>query len=206
MAKYTEFDPQRDYTKDLQREDIREENGREFVYLRGLEKLARARGVKSARVVKLEQMTIGNAEGATKVNGVILTYEYEFIDGAAYQGTADATLQNCDGDFRLYLSAMAESRAKARALRTAFGIGLCSVEEKADATLEVDDDLGPIGDDQIRLIHNLCTKYDIGMPQLLGMLEVPRRVKKLKELTKSEGRELSVKLNSSTQRKRALKS
>lgn len=197
------FDPSHDYTKDLDGGDIREEDGREFVFLRGLEKLARARGVVSARAVRLEPMIMTKSGGDSRVAGIFCTYEYSFVDGGVYQGSADATIINCDGNFKLYLTAMAESRAKARALRTAFGIGMCSVEEKSDATYKIDEDIGPIDDAQIVLIQTLAAKHNLGLAEILELLEVPRKVERLKELTKDEGRELAIKLNKHKPRRRS---
>jgi hypothetical protein len=189
------FNPHHDYTKDLDDGDIKIENGRSFVYLKGLEKLARRRGVVGAKCIKLEPMPCSHTDGRSFVGGIYCTYEYSFVDGGVYQGSADATLKNCDGNFKLYLTAMAESRAKARALRTAFGIGMCSVEEKSDATVKTDQDIGPIDDAQIVLIRTLAKKHDMGKDDVLNLLDIPRNIKRLKELTKEEGRELAVKLN-----------
>lgn len=183
------FDPFYDYTKDLKDDELKYENGKPFVYLKGLERLAKERGVRNAVTVKLEPI------GSASFHGVICTYQYSFDDGRIYTGSADATVKNCDGNFKLYLTAMAESRAKARALRTAFGITLCSVEEKSDATVEADPVLGPIGADQIHLIKLQATKHNLGKAEIFNLLEVPRDAKELKNLTKQEGIEILTALN-----------
>ena len=189
------FDPNHDYTKDLDHGDIKTEDGRSFVYLKGLEKLARSRGVVSAKCLRMETMPVSHSDGRSFIGGIFCTYEYSFADGGVYQGSADATLKNCDGNFKLYLTAMAESRAKARALRTSFGIGMCSVEEKSDATVKLDDDIGPIDDAQIMLIQMLAKKHNFGKEDVLALLDVPRSVNSMKNLTREEGRELAIKLN-----------
>lgn len=52
------------------------------------------------------------------------------IDGVGeYSGSADATESNTREGFGNYLAAMAETRARARAFRTALGIQRCSKEE-----------------------------------------------------------------------------
>ena len=188
------FDPTHDYTKDISQGDIKTEDGRDFVFLRGLEALARQRGVVSAKCVRMEPMAM-TSEEKTYTYGFYCTYEYSFVDGGSYQGSAYATIKNCDGNFRLYLTAMAESRAKARALRTSFGIGLCSVEEKSDASYKTDSDLGPIDDAQLVLIRKLATQHNFDKAQVLELLDIPRQVNKMEELTKQEGTELSCKLN-----------
>lgn len=193
MSTSKAFDPSYDYNKDLKEDEFKYEKGRPFVYLKGLERLAKERGVKTARPTNVMQLG---------TSGVLITYEYSFDDGRSYAGTADATTKNCDGNFKLYLSAMAESRAKARALRTAFGITTCSVEEKSDMTIAQDPDLGPIGDEQIHLIKMKATELKLGKEDLFGMLEVTRDIKELKKLSKEEGLEIITCLNKLSKKKK----
>lgn len=198
------FDPMYDYTNDLTDSDIKVEDGREFVFLRGLERLAKERGVKSATCSRLEPIKYVK-NNQVYLGGVICTYEYIFEDGRVYQGTADATIINCDGNFKLYLSAMAESRAKARALRTAFGISMCSVEEKSNVNvkdLSDDNDLGPIQDYQIAAIKIVAERNGYSKEDVLTMLEVPRKITTLKELTSSEAKEIINKINKPPRRRK----
>jgi hypothetical protein len=190
------YDPLHDYSKDLKEDEFKYEKGRPFVYLHGLERLAKERGVVYARPTNVMQLG---------TSGVLVTYEYGFQDGRSYAGTADATTKNCDGNFKLYLSAMAESRARARALRIAFGIKTCSVEEKSDMTIATDPELGPIGDEQIHLIKMKATELNLGKPELFTMLEVPRSVTDLKKLTKEEGLEIITSLNKLSRKKKKRK-
>lgn len=186
IPKFKPFDPDHDYGKDLREDEFKYEKGRPFVYLHGLERLAKERGVRSARPTNVMQLG---------TNGVLVTYEYTFRDGCSYAGTADATTKNCDGNFKLYLSAMAESRARARALRVAFSIKTCSVEEKSDMTIKEDPALGPIGDEQIHLIKLKAKEHSLGKADLFSMLEVPSSASELKKLTKEEGLEIITALN-----------
>jgi len=187
------YDPMYDYNKDLKEDEFKYEKGKPFVYLKGLERLAKERGVTYARPTNVMQLG---------TSGVLITYEYSFDDGRSYAGTADATSKNCDGNFKLYLSAMAESRAKARALRTAFAITTCSVEEKSNMTVAMDIDLGPIGDEQIHLIKMKATELALGKNDLFKMLEVPRPLTDLKKLTKEEGLEIITTLNKLSRKKK----
>ena len=187
------FDPAYDYNKDLKEDEFKHEKGRPFVYLKGLERLAKERGVLYARPTNIMQLG---------TSGVLVTYEYGIEDGRCYAGTADATTKNCDGNFKLYLSAMAESRAKARALRTAFGITTCSVEEKSDMTVAQDPELGPIGDEQIHLIKMKAVEFNLTKFDLFEMLEVPRKLSDLKKLTKEEGLEIIGQLNKLSRKKK----
>ena len=190
------FDPAYDYNKDLKEDEFKHEKGRPFVYLKGLERLAKERGVLYARPTNVMQLG---------TSGVLITYEYSFEDGRSYAGTADATTKNCDGNFKLYLSAMAESRAKARALRTAFGITTCSVEEKSNMTVVQDPELGPIGDEQIHLIKMKATELNLSKSELFAMLQVPRNLSDLKKLTKEEGLEIIGALNKLSRKKKKKK-
>ena len=190
------FDPNRNYNDSLNDDEIKIENGRPFVFLKGLERLAKERGVRSAKTVRLDQIS------SDAVIGFICTYEYTFDDGRTYQGSADATSKNCDGNFRLYLTAMAESRAKARALRTAFAITTCSWEEKSNATYADDPHLGKIGEEQIMLIRKLATQHSIGKSQLFELMDIPRIVKDINELTRSEAIEIISGLNKMSKPKR----
>lgn len=196
LAGPKKFDPAHDYNKDLKEDEFKHEKGRPFVYLRGLERLAKERGVQYAGPTNVMQLG---------TSGVLITYQYKFDDGRTYAGTADATTKNCDGNFKLYLSAMAESRAKARALRTAFGITTCSVEEKSDMTIAQDPELGPIGDEQLHLIKLKANILSLGKADLFKMLEVPRNLTDLKKLTKEEALEILAALNKLSRNKKTRK-
>jgi hypothetical protein len=191
-TKFRQFDPGVDYTSLLTTSEIKEEDGRQFVYLRGLERLAKERGIVSAMCVRLDEMKHNK--------GIICTYQYGFKDGCIYHGSADATPGNCEGDFGAYLTAMAESRAKARALRTAFGISMCSVEEKADVVVIEDAGSTSIEDHQLQAIKFLAKQKELGKDDVLGLLSKPRAVGDMRELTKEEGRELISRLNEQKQK------
>lgn len=181
------FDIKKDYSKELLPDEIKTEDGKQFVFLRGLERLAKERGIKAAICVRLEPLP----------RGMYCTYRYEFFDGCIYEGSADATIDNCDGNFKLYTTAMAESRSKARALRTALGISMCSVEEKSDADARIlqIEDTAPIEPHQVVLIRNMASKLAIGKTEIISLLDIPRDVARVDDFTRLEGRELMSKMN-----------
>lgn len=198
LTKFRIFDPTVDYTSLLTTSEIKEEGGRQFVYLRGLERLAKERGIINAICIRLEEMRDSR--------GVIATYQYGFVDGCIYQGSADATKANCEGNFGAYLTAMAESRAKARALRTAFGISMCSVEEKADIVVMEDADSSAIEDHQLQAIKFLAKQKEFANKEdVLALLSKSRPINDMRELTKEEGRELIKALNDTKQAKAGAK-
>lgn len=180
----TQFDPTKDYSKSLNPDELKSEGKKTFVFLRGLERLAKERGVLEAVCTRLEQLG---------TSGVMCTYSYSFVDGAIYQGSADATVKNCDGNFKLYLTAMAESRAKARALRTAFAITLCSVEEKSNVDIADDRDLGPAEGHQIVAIKNIAKEKGLVKEQVLELMDIPKT--DFKKLSREEARSLIAALN-----------
>ena len=100
---------------------------------------------------------------------------------------------------------MAESRAKARALRTAFGISMCSVEEKADIVVMEDTDNSAIEDHQLQAIKFLATNKGLGKDEVLAFLSKPRPIGDMREMTKEEGRELIKALNDTKPAKAGVK-
>jgi len=181
------FDPTYDYIQDVAEEDIKVEGDKKFIYLRGLEKLARDRGLKGT-ASRPVPMSAGN-----NFYGVMCTYTYHFEDGT-YEGSADATIESCKGDFGKFLTAIAESRAKARALRAAFNISLCSVEEKGAALEDfVSAPVSKIGAHQEMLICHLREKLGISEADLIRDVigkEVP-----IKSLSMDDGIALITHLN-----------
>lgn len=187
------FDFRKDFSKDLRPEEIMKKDGRDYVFLRGLERLAKERGVIEAR-------SIIHSTPSPESPCAVVTYGYRFMDGAYYEGSADATTNNCDKGFKLYLTAMAEARAKARALRTAFGISLCSVEEIATEPQAEDETQVVANDQQKFLIKHLASKNSLGMEDVLKMGEVD--VKNIDDLTKAEAKFLIANLNKPAARRK----
>lgn len=188
------FDYKKDWSQELKKEEILKKDGKDYVFLRGLERLAKERGIKEA-ISKII------ATPSPECPCAVVTYGYRFIDGAYYEGSADATTNNCDKGFRLYLTGMAEARAKARALRTAFGISLCSVEEIANEPIEEDETVVAANDQQKFLIQHLATKNGIQIPEVLNMNEKVK-AKSIEDLTKYEAKVLIAALNKPSRRKK----
>jgi hypothetical protein len=183
MAK-TPYDSERDYVKDLKKNEVYEKDEEHFVYLRGLQRLARERGIKRTES-KVRQCP------ATDHPVAVVTYGFEFEDGAYYEASADAHQKNVKPEMVIYLTAIAEARAKARALRDAFGISLCSVEELGSQENKENE---PIDDTQIQGIKMLMKRKGLtpdGTLALIGKNDVGD----FSELSKADGRILMKKLN-----------
>lgn len=178
------FDPNHNYAEDLQKNEVWEKDGDNFVYLRGLLRLAHERGITrtSSRVAQAPAVDHPVA---------VVTYGYEFADGAYIEASADAHNKNTKPEMQIYLTAIAEARAKARALRDAFNISLCSVEEIGSVETR---DNEPIDGSQIQGIKMLMKRQNLNGLEALALID-KSDVGELSELNKTEGRLLMKKLN-----------
>ncbi|PON16420.1 hypothetical protein C2W62_18565 [Candidatus Entotheonella serta] len=99
--------------------DIR---GKQFVTYAGLLALAQQQGLQSLDVRFIDVQ----AEIATGVATAT------FQDGRSFTECGDATPANVSINIKPHFACMALTRAKARALRDALNIGMCSIEELSD--------------------------------------------------------------------------
>ena len=98
---------------------ITELHGKAFVQYTGLLALAHERGLVSlkARLISVTpELALAAAEAV-------------FADGRTFTEAADATPQNVGPQVKAHFTRMALTRAKARCLRDALNIGICSLEE-----------------------------------------------------------------------------
>lgn len=179
-----EYNPDEDYVKLLTEDELVVKDGRQFVYLKGLERLAKERGIRSKFI---DVCATPSKEAPLSV----IKVTYKFDDGRSYDGVADASDKNCKEKFRVYLTAMAESRAKARALRDAFGISLCSVEEVVDADDEIEN---PITDAQQHLIKMQMKEKEVTLEECATAIKL-KKLSSLEDLTKEQASTLIGKLN-----------
>lgn len=109
--------------------------GRQHVLFAGLLDEAHARGLVSIHTspVKIE-MDESTGEPLYAFFSATVTMK----DGRVFSGFGDATRKNVGGGIRPHLIRMAETRAKARALRDAVNIGATSLEELGEAEPEVE--------------------------------------------------------------------
>lgn len=97
-------------------------HGRDFVTFPGLLAMAHSAGLQS---LDAQFLTV-NAELATA------SATATFADGRVFSECGDATPSNVNKSIAPHFARMALTRAKARALRDALNIGMCSVEELAE--------------------------------------------------------------------------
>lgn len=106
--------------------------GRDFVTYEGLLNLAHEMGLQEIRT------NLVQIPGPTTDHTAICTAEVVLVkDGQihTYTGIGDASPRNVSRNVALHLLRMAETRAKARALRDAVNVGMCAVEELETAEL-----------------------------------------------------------------------
>ena len=109
----------------MREEYMIERQGKRFVLYAGLLEEAHARGLRSIETELLQIPGAGNGEVAI-ARAVVRTEDGKFT------GIGDASPQNVGRMIAPHIIRMAETRAKARALRDAINVGVASIEELGD--------------------------------------------------------------------------
>jgi hypothetical protein len=109
----------------LKKEFIVERNGRSFVLYAGLLDLAHERGLRS--------VTTTLVQIPSEVNGLTaICHATVETETGTFTGLGDASPENVSRMMTPHLIRMAETRAKARALRDAVNVGVTALEELGD--------------------------------------------------------------------------
>lgn len=120
----------------VKREFMVERNGRTFVLYAGLLDEAHRQGLKSI-TTQLIQVP-GPDNGYTAICQAVVE-----TSKGVFSGIGDASPENVPPQMRMHLIRMAETRAKARALRDAVNVGVAALEELAEEAEAVE--AGPAG-------------------------------------------------------------
>jgi hypothetical protein len=110
----------RDWNEELEDEDCVIQEGRRLPTLKGLQKLARQAGWNGS-----DSNIIIGGDGRL----VSATVTVAFEDGSVFSGSGDCNKNNSKPPYSYYPTAVAESRAMARALKIALGIFELTAEE-----------------------------------------------------------------------------
>ena len=114
----------------MREEYMIERQGKRFVLYAGLLEEAHSRGLRSIETELLQIPGVENGELAI-VKAVVRTEE------GKYSGIGDASPENVSRAIAPHLIRMAETRAKARALRDAINVGVTALEELGGGDEEV---------------------------------------------------------------------
>lgn len=109
-------------------------SGREFVTYEGLLDAAHKQGLTNIETSLIQAPNASNDNTAICQAVVTLT-DSETQSIRMFSGIGDASPRNVSRNVALHLIRMSETRAKARALRDAINVGMCSVEELESAEL-----------------------------------------------------------------------
>lgn len=112
----------------MKKEFIVERQGKSFVLYAGLLDEAHAQGLKSISTTLLQVPSEANG------NVAICQAVVEMENGRTFAGIGDASPRNVNEMMRTCLIRMAETRAKARAIRDAVNVGVVALEELEEAT------------------------------------------------------------------------
>lgn len=100
--------------------------GKQYVLFAGLLDEAHSRGLKG---IDTELIQVPNADNG---NIAIIKATVEMEDGRVFSGIGDASPENVGRNIAPHVIRMAETRAKARALRDAVNVGSTALEELSD--------------------------------------------------------------------------
>jgi len=177
----------------LTEEDLvrNEDTGRSCVVLRALQRLALEAGLIESGPVDLLYVPAGGM-------GVFqCIYEVKFEDGTTWRGAGDANKANTNEKFFAYPTAVAESRAEARALKKALGITMLAAEEiDMTAGMEVRPNQ-KISSNVVAAIESLIERHKLDTLDVITDVLPDRAdvVNTLNDLTTEEGQKVMAHLN-----------
>lgn len=184
-----------------------ENTGKQYVMLKGLQRVAREHGY-----IGSEQTHNYIAVGQFGIFQCV--YTAIFCDGPdilRWSGSADVNSSNTQEEFKKFPTAVAESRAEARALRKALGVEMLAFEEmgsvaSADRKTAANE---KISSQVVRSLEALMESKGVATQSLLKAVLSGERfeeVDSLKQMTAKEGADAMRWLNSSSAAKAKSKS
>jgi hypothetical protein len=157
--------------------------GRDFVTYEGLLDEAHARGLKSVRTTLVQVPTDANG------NIAICTAEVELVENGetkVFTGIGDANPRNVNRNIANHLIRMAETRAKARALRDATNVGMTAYEELEGADLASEE--RPSGSSRTLTVVTQSAKADVAQLATRSQIEKVSKEMQRTGFTPEQGR------------------
>ena len=125
--------------------------GKQYVLFAGLLDEAHSRGLKEIRTELVRVPTEENGRVA------IVKARVQMGDGGAFEGIGDASPENVGRNIVPHIIRMAETRAKARALRDACNVGALVLEDEADEPQQSRSGFQKAHKDQLDLLRQIAT-------------------------------------------------
>lgn len=157
--------------------------GREFVTYEGLLDAAHKQGLQEIRT-QLVQIP-GPQTDHTAICLAEVTLEQDGVS-RVFTGIGDASPRNVSRNVALHLIRMAETRAKARALRDAINVGMCAVEELEHGELPAEIGEGRREDRELDIDTRAATPE--GRPASKSQIDRVGREMKRVGMTPEDGR------------------
>lgn len=183
-----------DWDSKLTKDERGRMQGKDVVYLRGLRRLAELAGITVSQCVVL----------TPDPKLVQAVYSVSFDDGTTWVGTGDCNTKNTPEPFVNYPTAVAESRAEARALKKALGIYLLAAEEIGFESLEAAPTKS-IDASIVKAIETLCGSKGIDPVEVVEAVVTDKdramNISELGHLTSAEGQAAMAWLNEQSARK-----
>ena len=176
-----------DWQAQLRDDEVGRDGNTEFVFIKGLRRLAKEKGIQWEDHMIAPAIVMKRPDNGAEYPFVQVKYTVQFLDGTRWSDVADAHTYNVQGMFSAYPTAMAATRAEARALRKALGINLVAKEELGADQDSVAQQRNEITSAQERVIKNLMKTRKIGdASEIIGKVCSRENIFAIKDLTFAE--------------------
>lgn len=177
-----------DWFAELKDDEIEkdEKSGKTLVLLKGLRRLAVLAGKVKEKVV------FGNAFICKNGYFAQIGYEIEFDDGSIFCGVGDTNPENGDVLW-MYPSAVAESRAEARALKKALSLFNVLAKEEIGSSIDLED--RRITNEQKIMLEKVAKERDMPHIEIIKNASNRKGVTSLEDLTYEEGQKAAIFVN-----------
>lgn len=178
---------------------INQESGTPCVLLHALQRLSHEAGIVESGPIVLQHVPQGSF-------GVFqCIYEVKFSDGTIWRAAGDCNKKNVNEKFSKYPTAIAESRAEARALKKALGITMLAAEEidlSAEAEVKPDQ---KVSSNIVSAIETMIERNDLNTLTVIEATLPDRAdsINTLNDLTVAEGQNIMSYLNKLPKKKKA---